>query len=111
MKHCPECGTPLSPRVKGRKGAAAKFCSKEHQDTFQKRQAKQGRAIVALAKAWRASRNRKEDREVGAKALNELCTIIDGFNFDDRKAGRANPVEYVADLLDSGFRYIDRKKG
>lgn len=110
MKHCPECGAAIPPREKGKMGRVAKFCSDEHKERFQKRQAKEGRAIVALAKAWRASRNRKEDREVGAKALSELCATLDQFNAQDRAAGRPGPIAYAEDLLNDGTRYMDRMR-
>ena len=109
-KTCPECGNALPAREAGKRGAAAIFCCEAHKTAFQNRQAVQGRAVIALAKAWRASRNRKEDRAIGAAALNELCAILDQFNADDREASRPRPTEYAETLLASGSRYMDRKR-
>ena len=108
-KQCPECGAPIAPRPAGKRGQAPTFCCTAHQTAFQQRQFQQGRAIIALAKAWRSSRNRKEDRETGAAALSEMSAILDSFNFDDAKAGRPRPAEYAAHLLANG-RFIDRRR-
>lgn len=102
---CHECGGEFV-----HKSYQQQFCSTAHKAAFQNRQAVQGRAVVALAKAWRASRNRKDDRELGSKALAELCSILDSFNADDREVGRPSPVKYARALLSTG-RYVDRKQG
>lgn len=108
-KQCPECGAPIAPRPAGKRGQVSTFCCTAHQTAFQQRQFQQGRAIIALAKAWRASRNRKEDREIGAAALTEMYAIIDSFNSEDIKAGRPRCTEYAARLLANG-RFIDRRR-
>lgn len=105
---CPECDAPVI-RTSGR-GGLKTFCSDEHKRSYQARAAKEGRAIIAFAKAWREARNRKEDREVGSEALKELCQILDGFSADDRKAGRPRATEYVRTQLRRGFRYMDRAR-
>ena len=105
---CPECGRPVV-RQSGR-GGLKTFCSNEHKIAFQARAAKEGRAIIVFAKAWREARNRKEDREVGSEALKELCQILDGFSADDRKAGRPRATEYVRTQLRRGYRYMDRAR-
>lgn len=105
---CPECGAPVI-RKEGR-GGVKTFCCPEHKTAFQSRQALEGRAIIALAKAWREARNRREDREVGAAALAEMCRIIDGFNAQDRAAGRPRTTEYVRRDMARGYAYQDRRK-
>ena len=108
---CPECGQAFSQPAKTAKGGRPRtFCSDEHKTAFHRREQKEGRAIIALAKAWRVSRNRSEDRETGRKALSEMCSILDGFISDDRKAGRPRPTQYVNQMLSTGFLYIDRKR-
>lgn len=103
---CPECGLEFT-RSSGR-GGVKNFCTDQHKRDYQARQMKQGRAIIALAKAWRESRNRKEDRAFGAEALSEMVSIIDSFVSQDREAGRPKTIGYAKRLLKQG-RYIDRK--
>ena len=110
VKTCPECGNALPPRTPGKRGAASTFCCNEHKTVFQNRQAVQGRTIIAMAKAWRVSRNRKEDAKIGREALTEMCAILDSFIAEDRTAGRPRPTEYAAAQLASGYRFIDRKR-
>lgn len=104
---CPECGTEFR-RSSGR-GGIKTFCSPEHKKAYQARALNEGRAIIALAKAWRESRNSKETRELGSQCLTEMVSIIDSFVSEDRKAGRPKTMGYAARLLRQG-RYIDRKK-
>lgn len=91
------------------------FCCPAHAKAFQNRMLSEGRAVVALAKAWRAGRNlgngpeAEENREVARQALSELCAILDGFNAADKAAGRPNPLHYAKGLLRGG-RYIDRSR-
>jgi hypothetical protein len=104
LRHCAECGAEFAANR-----PQQQFCQPAHKTAFQNRAAVEGRAIVALAKAWRAARNRKEDRQIGADCLAELSAILDSFNADDRKAGRPGPMPYAAQLLKQG-RFIDRRR-
>jgi hypothetical protein len=108
-QQCPECGTEFR-RSSGR-GGVKTFCTAEHKKAYQARAAAEGRAIIALAKAWRECRNRKEDGPTGSAALAEMVSILDSFNAADRKAGRPRTTEYVKRQLRSGYRYMDRKRG
>jgi hypothetical protein len=106
---CCECGQPFK-RVRPHQ----QFCSTAHAKSFQNRQLTEGRAIAALAKAWRAGRNLGKNadpvkQQVARDALAELCAILDGFNLADRQAGRPNPLVYAEGLLKAG-RYIDRQR-
>lgn len=101
---CPECGNLFN-----RNRPQQEFCSTAHAKSFQNRQLTEGRAVVALLKAWRASRNKKENGPLGAQCLSEVCTILDSFNAADREAGRPNAIVYGKRLLSSG-RYIDRAR-
>lgn len=103
-RNCAECGAEFIP---ARQHAA--FCCKAHQTAFQNRSMSEGRAVIALLKAWRASRNRKDDRELGARCLSEVCAIVDQFMSDDREAGRPAPMPYAKHLLGQG-RFIDRRR-
>ena len=109
-KTCPECGKTVPRRPTNGTGPERTFCCPAHKLAFQNRNVSQGRTIIALAKAWRISRNRREDAEIGRKALVEMCAILDGFISDDLKAGRPRPTEYADTLLRSGTGYIDRRR-
>lgn len=103
---CPDCGAEFVPA-----SYQQTFCSKEHKVAFQNRAAQEGRAIIALAKAWRASRNSKDASARGAACLSELSAILDGFNAQDREAGRPSPLQYAGTLLnDPRGKYMDRQR-
>lgn len=111
-RSCAECGETFIPN-----SYQQQFCSPAHKTAFQNRAAVEGRAILALAKAWRAGRNVKgsgEDAEkrkaVASRALSEMCAILDSFMADDAAAGRPNPLEYAGRLLANGSRFIDRQR-
>jgi hypothetical protein len=107
---CAECGCRFH-KVRPQQ----QFCSSAHKTAFQNRQNVEGRAVVALAKAWRAGRNlgkgpeAESQREVARQALSELCSILDSFNAADKADGRPNPLHYAKGLLQAG-RYIDRQR-
>jgi hypothetical protein len=109
---CAECGTRFH-KVRPHQ----QFCSTAHAKSFQNRQNVEGRAVVALAKAWRAGRNlgkgqdAEAQREVARQALSELCAILDGFNAADKQASRPNPLHYAKSLIhNQAGRYIDRQR-
>lgn len=108
---CPECGAEFT-----RNRPQQNFCSPAHKTAFQARAMNEGRAILALAKAWRASRNAKGNspeavaaKEVGSKAFSEMVAIVDGFMAEDRAAGRPNPIPYAKSILAQG-RFCDRQR-
>jgi hypothetical protein len=109
---CCECGKPFV-RVRPHQ----QFCSSVHAKAFQNRQNTEGRAVVALLKAWRAGRNlgkgpqAEQDREIARLSLSELCSIVDGFIAEDKAAGRPNPLVYAKSLVhNQAGRYIDRQR-
>lgn len=107
MKACPECGAEVVRRAA--KGAPPTFCSPACKSAYHSRSANEGRAIITLAKAWRAARTRSDDKAIGSACLTEMVAIIDSFNADDRAKGRPRPTEYAERLLANG-RYIDRQR-
>lgn len=108
QRQCPNCGKPVV-RKPG-PGGAKTFCAPRCKVEYQGRAMNEGRAIIAFAKAWRESRNRKEDREVGSAALAELCNVLDSFNAADRAAGRPRTTEYVKTQFQRGYLYRDRSQ-
>jgi hypothetical protein len=110
---CNECGASFQA-----KRSHAAFCSPEHKTAFQNRAAAEGRAIIALAKAWRLARNAKGQsaeaiatREIGGAAFSELTSILDIFTAQDRAEKRtaAMTIAYAKGLLESG-KFIDRTR-
>jgi endogenous inhibitor of DNA gyrase (YacG/DUF329 family) len=100
-RHCPECGTLIPSNLKGRD---REFCKEACKQVFRNRLAVRGKAIAALAQAWRIDRG---SGDVAKQCFAELTSILDLFNSEDRDAGRPRPTEYARRLLQQG-RYIDR---
>jgi hypothetical protein len=105
---CPECGELFYPRA-----YQQVFCSTPHKKAFQNRAAVDGRAIIALAKAWRLSRNAKKDspnRATGQAAFRQLVTTLDNMLERDRDEGRKPQMafDYVRSLFTDGRDWRDR---
>ena len=83
---CANCGGVIARKPKGNPHAA--FCGAPCRQSFHRRQAARGQVALPILMAWRASRNRKADREVGRQALMEACRLMDAWAADDRVAGR-----------------------
>lgn len=107
---CPECGSTF--HVKLGLGQHQKFCKTGNRGNcnalFRARCAARGKTLVPLALAWRVGRGKRDT--VSALAHNELITVLDSFAAEDRAAGRPKMDDYVGTMLNSGFRYIDRKR-
>lgn len=108
-RNCPECGAEVR-REPGQRGGTKHFCSNPCKIAYQARAAKEGRAIIAIAKAWRMSRSRPADKDIGKEAFAELCRVLDDFNAQDRRAGRAPATDYARLLFRDGRLYMDRKR-
>lgn len=103
-KICPECGGPVvrrSPR-----GPFPTFCCDEHKKAHSNRHIVEGRAVIALLKAWRIDR---ATGPIAKEAFSQICTIVDSFNAADREAGRPRADLYAAKLMRDGSLFIDRK--
>jgi endogenous inhibitor of DNA gyrase (YacG/DUF329 family) len=98
---CPNCGASTAERAK-----SATFCSDECKIAHYNRHVKEGRAMVAWAKAWRIDRG---SGEIAKGALDQLCNIVDTFNREDAEAGRPRADLYAAKLLRGGSLYADRR--
>lgn len=93
------------------------FCKEPCRREFQNRAAVEGRAVIALLKAWRVGRNAKGDtpeaaaiRDVASKSFSEFVSVVDSFIREDREAGRPHPSRYARSLVANGGRYQDRKR-
>lgn len=109
---CSECGRPFVMTSDARV-AHKRFCSDAHRKAFNNRNTAQGGPLVPLLKAWRVSRSGSpDDRKIGAEALSEISSILDGMIAEDRKAGRSTRIiiDHAAAGLNSGMRYIDRTR-
>lgn len=102
---CPNCGGEVVR--KSPKGPPKTFCGSACQKEFQNRAAVEGRAIIALAKAWRCNRG---SGDVSKEAMKQLCSALDLFNADDRQAGRPKADLFGAKLMADGRLPIDRLK-
>lgn len=105
LRICAECGEGFVPRR-----PQQQFCKPAHKTKFQNRSAADGRAIIALAKAWRISRNSAANRDLGARCMSQMSAILDAMNERDRKANRSTEMTlaYAKVLLDSGMDWRDR---
>jgi hypothetical protein len=106
---CPECGRTFQIHLGP--GQHQRFCQGRKPDCgtrFRSRCASRGKVIVPLALAWRVGRGKRDT--VSAQAHAELITVLDAFATADRKAGRPKMDDYVNTILDTGFRYVDRKR-
>lgn len=93
---CPECGGVVIR--KSPKGPPPLFCSQTCATKRERRALTDGRVIIDLAKAWRAARNNKADKQIGADCFNEMCATLDKMIDRDRQRGRSVPMllSYVA---------------
>ena len=102
---CPECAGPVVRRSP--KGPMPTFCSKECKVSHSNRHIVEGRAVIAMLKAWRIDRG---TGEIAKSAFQQVCTIVDGFNAADNAAGRPRADLYAAKILVTGTQYFDRKQ-
>jgi hypothetical protein len=77
-------------------------CKREHSN----RHLVEGRAVIALLKAWRVDRG---TGEIAQMAFAESCRILDQFNAQDRDAKRPRADLYAAKLLADGSMFMDRQ--
>jgi endogenous inhibitor of DNA gyrase (YacG/DUF329 family) len=102
---CPNCGGEV--KRKSPHGPRPVYCSTECRKAKGNRDLARGSVIVTLAQAWRINRG---SGEVAQEAFKEFVSILDKFNDEDRAEGRPRADIAAAKLLDSGYRYIDRKR-
>lgn len=103
-KTCPECGQPALR--KSARGPMPTFCSAECKKSHSNRHIVEGRAVIALLKAWRIDR---AQGEIAQKTFAEVNRILDQFNAQDREAGRPRADLYAAKLLNTGTQFQDRQ--
>lgn len=102
---CPECGGKVERRSP--KGPFPTFCTLECKKAHSNRSMVEGRAVIAFLKAWRIDR---ASGPIAQGSFQQVCSIVDMFNDQDRKAGRPRADLYAAKLLNDGFLYMDRKR-
>lgn len=107
-KVCPNCGGPVvrlsqrgpTPTFCDAKGKGV--CKREHGN----RHIVEGRAVIALLKAWRIDRG---TGEIAKDAFSQMCQIVDQFNAQDRDDGRPRADLYAAKLMADGRLFMDRQ--
>lgn len=95
-KICPECGTVFEPARQ--RGKPQVFCSTAHKEAHAMRRAVRGKKLVALAQAWRKTRNvtkASPNYDFATFLFREVTSLIDDWNAEDAEAGRMDPVEYA----------------
>lgn len=102
---CPECAGPVERR--SARGPMPTFCSQKCRKDHGNRHIVEGRAVIALLKAWRIDRG---SGQIAKTCFAEVCSIIDGFNAADKDIGRPRADLYAAKLLADGYRYMDRQQ-
>ena len=101
---CPECGGAVVRR--SARGPMPTFCSQECKKSHANRHIVEGRAVIALMKAWRIDR---AQGEIAKEAFAQVNRILDQFNAQDREAGRPRADLYAAKLLADGSQFFDRQ--
>lgn len=104
---CTECGGPLPPRPEKQRGPRKQYCSDECKKARSQRRLVRGSAIIEWAQTWR--RNRAQG-PVAQAAFAQLCQILDEFNAEDHKAGRAPADLAAARMIVEGTMYFDRQR-
>lgn len=96
---CPECGVTFEVTSAR---PDRQFCSDAHKAAFHNRSSRIGRVVVPLAMAWREGRNvkgqspeAKAKRASAARALNELCRLLDAESADDRANNRVGKLDVI----------------
>lgn len=112
---CPNCGGPVARR--NAKGPVPTFCDAQGPGVCKKSHANrhivEGRAVIALLKAWRVDRG---SGPIAQAAFAQACQIIDQFNAQDRAHagpnGESRPRAdlYAAKLLVDGSMFADRQR-
>lgn len=100
---CPECGGEV--HRKSSRGPMPTFCSDMCKRARGNRRLARGAAIIELAQAWRIDRGTGEIAKV---SFEQLCSILDLFNADDKEAGRPRADLMAAKILSDGSIYLDR---
>ncbi len=75
---CDECGEFFQPWKLGQRFCSAstgRGCNRK----FHSREQSRGATLLPIAMAWRVSRGEAKDK------FAEMCRLIDGWHFDDRK--------------------------
>jgi endogenous inhibitor of DNA gyrase (YacG/DUF329 family) len=111
IRICPECSKSVERRSP--KGPLPTFCGPDCKKAFGNRQMVEGRAVIALAKAWRIDRG---VGEIATTAFAQMVQILDRYNAEDRDfvgpdgETRARADLYAAKLLGDGSLFVDRMR-
>lgn len=100
---CQECGT-----VFRHWHADAAFCTKAHGTAFHNRQAKRGKVAIPILLGWRGKRG---SGPIAKFAFGELCALADGWNAEDRAAGRPPMYPLVSRKMGAGWKAVDLFSG
>lgn len=108
---CPNCSGEFYRPTKG-PGGHKRYCSETCRREWDARAAVEGKAIITLAKIWAANTK----NETGNKAMSRILETVRALSNIDEEEGRHRlkgdgPLAaYVSDVVNDGFRYIDRRR-
>lgn len=109
-KACFNCGSEFEA---GGRGTGKKFCSSKCSSTFHRRMQSEGGPLVAMVKAWNATRHApagSREAEICKFAGSQITQIATAYNDRDAEEGRPSAVDYVASVMELGVLWIDRVK-
>lgn len=106
---CPGCGQPFAP---GGRGQGKRYCSDPCRRAFHAATVADGQPLAPLVQAWIKTRHAKpgsREAEICRYARQQI-TEIAGIQIERHEDAGRDPVAFVAALMDSGTRYIDRTR-
>lgn len=101
---CVECGSTFTPNRPQQNA-----CTRAHNIAFRNRLAARGQVILPYALAVNMTRHAAAS-ELRKFARRELTAILSDFAAEDKTANRPPITDYVAAIMASGYRYMDRKR-
>ena len=106
---CPGCGAPFAP---GGRGQGKRFCSDTCRRRFHAATVSDGQVLAPLVQAWIKTRHAKpgtRNAEICRYARQQIAEIA-GLQLERHEELGRDPVAFVAAMMDSGTRYIDRTR-
>ena len=96
---CQECGATFRHWH-----ADANFCTRAHGTAFHNRSAKRGKVVLPILLGWRGKRG---SGDMAKYAFQELCGLADGWNAEDRAAGRPPMYPMIERKRRAGWKAAD----
>lgn len=106
---CPGCGSTFAA---GGRGQGRRFCSEPCRRRFHAVTVADGQVLAPLVQAWTKTRHAKPGTRAAAicRYARQQIAEIAGLQLERHETHGRDPVAFVAALMDSGTRYIDRTR-